>query len=163
MGEVRIADIATFRVNGYSYGMTASEPCDQSSEFSKAWRRSFGFSPPLGHVLRYDHFDAWTRFHSLPGSKRYAECDEETGIIVERANTLASECFGEQASVWVSAGYHSDFDLENDDLPIRMNMSKAMVWIDEDEEPEDHSEMSFLRISASMEAKLLGQTFSGYS
>jgi hypothetical protein len=123
--------------------MTTSEPSDQPSEFSRAWRRSFGCSPPLGHVLRYEHFEFWTRFHSLPESKRYAECDEETGTIVDRANTLATECFGEQASIWISAGYLSDFDLENDDLPIRMNMSKEMVWIDEDEEPEDQSEMSF--------------------
>ncbi len=123
--------------------MSASKHSDHPSEFSKAWNQIFGCSLPLGHVLRYENIDAWTRFHSLPESKRYAECDKETGTIVERANTLATECFGEQANVWVCAGYPSDFELENDDLPIRMNMSKSMDWIDQNCEQLDQSKMSF--------------------
>ncbi|KPA21096.1 hypothetical protein shim_25610 [Shimia sp. SK013] len=79
----------------------------------------------------------------MPESKRYAESDEDNGTIVERANILATECFGEQATIWIAAGYLSDFALEKDDLPVRMNMSKALVWIDPDEELEDQSEMSF--------------------
>lgn len=123
--------------------MTADEAGIQSNEFSNTWRRYFGGSPPLGHVLRHEHFNAWTRFHALPESKRYAECDEERRSIVARANTLATECFGEQATIWIAVGYPSSFSLEDNDLAIRMIMSKAMVWIDKTEEPEDQCEMSF--------------------
>ena len=63
-------------------------------------------------------------------------------IILERAKTLAAECFGERACVWIAAAYLSDFALKSDDLPSRLNMPKAMVWIDEYEEPEDQSEWS---------------------
>ncbi|SMX31792.1 hypothetical protein COL8621_00607 [Actibacterium lipolyticum] len=123
--------------------MPANEARVEQNEFSKAWRRSFGRSPPLGHVLRHDYFQNWTRFHALPDSKRYAECDEEFGIILERANTLAAECFEQQPPVWIATGCLSEFALEDNDLPTRMNMSKVMVWIDKDEAPADQQEWSF--------------------
>lgn len=123
--------------------MTTNDSGIQSNEFSNTWRRYFGASPPLGHVLRHEHFNAWTRFYALPDSKRYAENDKESRIILERANTLATECFGENAAIWIAAAYPSGSSLENNDFAIRMNMSKAMVWIDKTEEPEDQWEMSF--------------------
>ncbi|MFN3209331.1 MAG: hypothetical protein ACE369_10080 [Roseovarius sp.] len=93
-------------------------------------------------MLRHDYFQIWTRFHALPESKRYPENDEEVGIILDRANTLATECFGERACVWIAAAYYSDFALEIDDLPSRLNLSKAMVWIDENQKPGDQMEWS---------------------
>lgn len=125
--------------------MSTNDTNFQRSDFFEVWSRSFGQSPPLGHVLRHDYFQIWTRFHALPESKRYAENDEEVRIILERANTLVTECFGECDYVWVVAAYLSDFALKRDDLPSRLNMSKAMVWIDEVEEPEDQSEWSFFK------------------
>ncbi len=127
----------------YSVGMPAHHTNSLSNEFAEAWSRCFGQSPPLGHVLRHDCSQIWTRFHALPKSKRFAENDEEVGIVLERANALATECFGECARVWIVAAVLSDFDLGSGALPCRMNMSKAMVWIDKDEEPEDQLEWSF--------------------
>lgn len=123
--------------------MCAIESDFQRNEFSEVWSRSFGQTPPLGHVLRHDYFQIWTRFHALPESKRYAESDEEAGIILERANALAAECFEQQAIVWIVTGCISEFALEDNDLTARMNMSKVMVWIDEDEAPADQREWSF--------------------
>ncbi|MDV4166886.1 hypothetical protein [Rhodovulum sp. FJ3] len=127
----------------YSNCMPESESKVEQNEFSKAWRRSFGMSPPLGYVLRYDYFQNWTRFHSLPNSKRLAKSDEEFGILLERANTLAAECFEKQTPIWIATGRLSEIALNDDDLPIRMNMSKVMDWIDEDEAPAYQQEWSF--------------------
>lgn len=139
--------------------MTADESGIQSNEFSTTWRRYFGASPPLGHVLRHEHVNAWTRFHALPECKRYAENDTESRIILERANTLATACFGEHATIWIAAGYPSGFALENNDLVTRMKMSKAMVWIDKTEEPEDQWEMSFFASGLEWKRSALDRLF----
>ncbi|WP_284164067.1 hypothetical protein [Frigidibacter sp. SD6-1] len=69
--------------------------------FEATWHRLFGLTPPLGHMLRYDHFDRWTRFHALPGSKRYADSETERQIILHRGNQLGSECFFKGEKVWL--------------------------------------------------------------
>ncbi|GAA4226650.1 DUF3885 domain-containing protein [Sagittula marina] len=114
-----------------------------SAEFSQVWRRSFGETPPLGHVLRYDFFDYWTRFHALPKSKRYADTDKEWDTVLSRANTLARECFGDHARVWVVTGCFTDSTHRDNDLPARMLMTKAMTWIDGSEDTADQSEITF--------------------
>jgi hypothetical protein len=35
--------------------------------------------------------DRWGRFHSLPGSKRYAESEVEYAIVLDRYNTILDE------------------------------------------------------------------------
>jgi hypothetical protein len=43
----------------------------------------------------------WVRFHSLPGSKRYAETDEQKATLLARQNQLALDVLGESGSVWL--------------------------------------------------------------
>lgn len=114
--------------------------------FSAIWHNTFGQTPPLGHELRHDFHSAWTRFHSLPESKRYADTPDERQTILLRANTLAMECFGSNAKLWLVTGYTKDY-LENSNdkinLLTRFEMKEVFSWVDEKEEPEDQIPLIF--------------------
>jgi hypothetical protein len=48
-------------------------------------------------MLRRDLSDTWVRFHSLPGSKRYADSDDEYEILLARHHQVLSELQGGSA------------------------------------------------------------------
>lgn len=70
------------------------------------WRTRWG-GVPVTYELRGDHADRWVRFHSLPGSKRYAETEEEYGVILGRHRTVLAE-LGADDGLYVIAGYFAD-------------------------------------------------------
>jgi hypothetical protein len=45
---------------------------------------------PISHLLKEEN-DRWVRFHSLPGSKRYADTPAEYATILHRHNTVLDE------------------------------------------------------------------------
>ncbi|WP_312876467.1 DUF3885 domain-containing protein [Streptomyces bohaiensis] len=57
------------------------------------WQRHWPDCPPVGYKLRTPYRDVWVRFHSLPGSKRYAETEAEYAVVLERYNTVLDELF----------------------------------------------------------------------
>ena len=70
------------------------------AELTALWERRCGGLLPLGRALgRGD--ERWVRFHSLPGSKRYAQNEEEYGEILRRHFTVLGE-LGVSAPVWVA-------------------------------------------------------------
>lgn len=154
-----VPDIAAVRTFDYQENMSIVVSPPSPTEFSKVWRRSFGETPPLGHILRHDFFDYWTRFHALPESKRYADNDDEWSIVLSRANTLASECIGDHARVWVATEYFAELVPKDTDLPVRMSMTKAMTWIDCSEEPADRSEIAFFAITYDWKPNSLDELF----
>jgi hypothetical protein len=56
------------------------------SDLSNRWRLAFPDLLPIGHQLRGG--EHWVRFHTLPGSKRYADDEHEYGEILYRHRTL---------------------------------------------------------------------------
>lgn len=64
------------------------------SNFQDLWSRWRPGQWPVGYRLRQDGAANWIRFHSMPGSKRYAESDEERRVILQRQNALAAEALG---------------------------------------------------------------------
>lgn len=64
------------------------------SSFEQAWTSFHPGKHPVGHMLRTDGTPNWIRFHSLPGSKRYVETDEERATLLSRQNALALEVLG---------------------------------------------------------------------
>jgi hypothetical protein len=60
---------------------------------SALWQRQFPKGPPTAHELRAAYSDRWVRFHSLPGSKRYPETEDDYAIVLHRYNTLLNELF----------------------------------------------------------------------
>jgi len=57
------------------------------------WTSEFTELAPVGHVLRNHLYERWTRFHSLPESKRYAESAVEYEELLARHSSVASELF----------------------------------------------------------------------
>ena len=70
-------------------------------DFASFWQKSHPSGPPIAHILRDAPQEHWVRFHSLPGSKRYAETTEERWTVLERANALASRVLGEEVDCWL--------------------------------------------------------------
>lgn len=60
---------------------------------SALWLRQFPEGAPVAHELRTAYPDRWVRFHSLPGSKRYPETEDEYAVVLHRHNTLLDELF----------------------------------------------------------------------
>lgn len=60
---------------------------------TERWQQCWPACPPIGYMLRDRYQDVWVRFHSLPGSKRYADSENEYAIILERHNTVLDELF----------------------------------------------------------------------
>lgn len=61
---------------------------------SALWQCQWPEGPPVGHELRTAYSERWVRFHSLPGSKRYPETEDEYAIALDRYNTVLDELFG---------------------------------------------------------------------
>lgn len=116
---------------------------DLENAFSRAWRATFGRTPPLGYILRLDFCDNWTRFHALPKSKRYACNMAERNIILQRANSLVEACFPDCESLWLVTADYGASDIHPYDLAARLEMKSAFSWVDESEAPEDQVEVTF--------------------
>ncbi|WP_457852253.1 DUF3885 domain-containing protein [Luteipulveratus flavus] len=59
--------------------------------FDGAWRARWPAVRPVGHELRSSASATWVRFHSLPGSKRYAETKTEYDEVLTRHRTALGE------------------------------------------------------------------------
>ncbi|MEW2080765.1 hypothetical protein [Streptomyces sp. NPDC005283] len=57
------------------------------------WRERRPSGPPVAHTFRSTYAERWVRFHSLPGSKRYPESEDEYAIVLDRYNTILDELF----------------------------------------------------------------------
>ncbi|WP_299927924.1 hypothetical protein [uncultured Pelagimonas sp.] len=69
--------------------------------FSGDWKGGYGSTLPIGHILRHEHGRSWTRFHALPGSKRYADTTQDQHVILERAEALSIALFDGCADLWL--------------------------------------------------------------
>jgi hypothetical protein len=62
--------------------MAANLPEQQA--FLKMWNARYPETPPISHMFKHRIPHRWARIHSLPGSKRYAETDEEWACLLQR-------------------------------------------------------------------------------
>jgi hypothetical protein len=63
------------------------------ARLSDRWTDRWPATPPVGPELRHTQPSRWIRFHNLPGSKRYADTDEELATVLARHNTVLGEMF----------------------------------------------------------------------
>lgn len=71
------------------------------SEFAAFWKINYPLTFPVGWMMRATETGWWTRFHSLPLSKRYPETDDERAALLDRQNQLAGEVLGEGGPIWL--------------------------------------------------------------
>lgn len=77
-------------------------------DVSAAWRTEWPETPPIAFLLRSLHPGRWVRFHSLPGSKRHAETDNERAEILSRHHAVL-EALGPSTRLFViSTRFASD-------------------------------------------------------
>lgn len=67
------------------------EDSDRCRSLTAAWERTWPNAEPLGYRLREAYAERWVRFHSLPGSKRYAESAKEYAESLRRQRALLDE------------------------------------------------------------------------
>jgi hypothetical protein len=60
-------------------------------DFGRLWALAWGNCRPIGHELRGCLAQRWVRFHSLPGSQRYAESEEQYTEILLRHSTILAD------------------------------------------------------------------------
>jgi len=81
----------------------------KSEKFDSWWTSKFPEAIPFGHELKDVYPNRWFRIHSLPGSKRYADTEEEYQIMLERQNALIKDIIGEgEEVVFVVTLYDDD-------------------------------------------------------
>lgn len=79
------------RLRAQSGAFAAPEQSARSRGMDDAWNGSLPGQPPLGHGLRGTFTERWVRFHSLPGSKRYADTPEERDEIFRRHRLILEQ------------------------------------------------------------------------
>ncbi len=70
-------------------------------EAARWWQENVGQIAPVGHCLRRFLADRWTRFHSLPGAKRYAETPAESAEVVRRHIAVADQLFAAGDEIFI--------------------------------------------------------------
>ncbi|MGW5362551.1 DUF3885 domain-containing protein [Actinopolymorpha pittospori] len=65
-------------------------PGSEGHPLQATWEAAWPGLAPISSTLRWED-DHWVRFHSLPGSKRYAETEEEYATVLHRHNTVLDE------------------------------------------------------------------------
>jgi hypothetical protein len=68
---------------------TQPEPTEESTRLRQAWQRRWPGQAPIAHQLRAN--ERWLRFHSLPGSQRYAQNESEYDELTRRHHTALAE------------------------------------------------------------------------
>ncbi|MGW0506856.1 DUF3885 domain-containing protein [Micromonospora sp. NPDC003241] len=70
--------------------MTRSQELNPAA-LTERWEQRWPECPPFAHWLPGRYPDRWVRFHSLPGSARYAVNEGEYRIMLDRHNTVLSK------------------------------------------------------------------------
>jgi len=65
------------------------------------WKTKMGEIAPVGHALRSFYCDNWSRFHSLPEAKRYAESEAEYQEVLARHSTVTDAIFQAGEPIYV--------------------------------------------------------------
>jgi hypothetical protein len=78
------------------------------------WARAWGDWRPVSHELPVRGNERWVRFHSLPGSKRYAGNEDEYAEIMRRHLTVLAELLS-----------HDNADAERELMVVTVSWSDA--------------------------------------
>lgn len=109
------------------------------------WKSAWGDCRPISYELRGCLHDRWVRFHSLPGSQRYASNDDEYAELLHRHTTVLTELLLNdktstgQELVLVTASWSSSPEPARREADLAEAMPTATYWtsvITDDSEPE---------------------------
>lgn len=98
------------------------------------WTAAWGDCRPVSYELRSCLRDRWVRFHSLPGSQRYASNDDEYAELVRRHITVLAELLqhgnadGEQELLLLTASWSADPEPKERDAELSGMIPAATYW-----------------------------------
>jgi hypothetical protein len=78
-------------------------------QFEIFWISNYPGAFPMPHYFENDYRERWFRIHSLPGSKRYADTDDEWETLLARQNNIITDVLGNNAPILFLTG---DFSSE---------------------------------------------------
>lgn len=92
------------------------------------WEQRFPNCVPVAHRLRTTFAERWVRLHSLPGSKRYPENEDEYATVLSRHNRIMGDlaCSG-RGVIFLSTGYS--------DSPEPVRLRPELVSLDPEARP----------------------------
>ncbi len=79
----------------------------KKEEFQTLWSLYFPDTVPISYLFKLDYTDRWFRIHSLPESKRYAEDEDEWGILISRQNEIITDLFGHETPILIVTGEYN--------------------------------------------------------
>jgi hypothetical protein len=122
---------------------------DQSVDIAAldhAWNSSWPGCPPVAHQLRRRFPGRWVRFHTLPGSKRYATSEAEHAEILRRHHRLLTALLkdagsGDQTLVAITCSWSATAQPTPRHPAVAATMPQAAHWRSDDlaYEPGFHS------------------------
>jgi hypothetical protein len=102
--------------------------------FLAQWAAWYPGSLPVGYLLGEAHRARWLRIHSLPGSRRYPESDEDWAELLHRHNRVATDLLGDGGHcVVVVPSYGPGFVAE---LRLRDRLGLRLLALVRDDFPE---------------------------
>ncbi|WP_086821718.1 hypothetical protein [Allokutzneria sp. NRRL B-24872] len=112
------------------------------------WERMWPNHPPVGSSIRYYFADRWVRFHSLPGSQRYATCEAEYQIVLDRHNTILRELVA--TTVYLMTVRYDPEDAASGTEPVAVGLHPGAVKWMRVVEPDDPEYALDLYISSQL-------------
>lgn len=125
---------------------------------ARIWQGLEPAGPVRAYQLRSLYYDRWVRFHSLPGSKRYADDEAQYATLLGRYNTVLGELFGGGEAYVVTAHWSSlapEADASGEDVSgsrqwaahRRSLHPEGAEWLTLDDtegsDPDDHTRWHF--------------------
>ncbi len=93
------------------------------------WDLKFPGCEPVAHWLREVFPNRWVRFHSLPGSKRYPENEDEYRTVIDRQHCVINELLGlERKLVLLTPGYSQSPSAVHPDTECSSLNPGAKLW-----------------------------------
>lgn len=116
------------------------------ADLSHRWQQSWPQCPPIASLFKTCLHDRWVRFHSLPGSQRYATTEAEYDTILYRHNTILGELRATDVYV-ITVQYEPD-DLAAGTEPVNTGLHpNASPWM-RAADPDDAEMVYDLHVSA---------------
>jgi hypothetical protein len=96
------------RLTGRTGAFRNAEQSERAHHLSAAWDAAFPGMPALSYRLD-GVSDRWVRFHSLPGSKRYAETPAEHDVVYRRHRLVLEQLHSAGPLTVIAADWHGDW------------------------------------------------------
>jgi hypothetical protein len=102
------------------------------------WDQRWYDTPPRADLLKHAYPSRWVRFHSLPGSKRYPDAEDEYVTLLQRHNTLIDGLVDDASLLLITCDWGETEQPDPRDERLRALDPAGTIW--RALPPDDYSE-----------------------